>query len=112
MDVLHHINGDRNDNRSANLIELCNTCHKHVHGWSVNDHPWLEKIGKTEKELKRLRPENYRYVPIYGRNLKLLIWNDYTPNGMLIAELYWNWRKLRYEYVRYNFDKLLEEEKI
>lgn len=48
--VVHHRDGDRNNNDVSNLIPLCNSCHRNVHsGTAENDvaEKLVRELGKT-----------------------------------------------------------------
>lgn len=56
-EVVHHINGRRNDNRPPNLCVMQNQAHKNFHAW--ND--WIKKTyGRypgREKQLKKIKDD-------------------------------------------------------
>lgn len=53
-EVVHHINGKRNDNNPENLCVMFNDAHKLYHGW----YKWMKKRNgvapKREAQLRRL----------------------------------------------------------
>lgn len=53
--IVHHINGMRNDNREDNLIVLCSNCHTFIHWngnyqrlprWYNKNHQWIKGCYK------------------------------------------------------------------
>lgn len=52
---VHHMDYDRTNNKLANLVTLCETCHRHIHreGYKPADHddwptPW--KIARSDEQ--------------------------------------------------------------
>lgn len=57
---VHHINGDRSDNRMENLLPLCTDCHKNVHTASYD--------GLETQHLQEELPDNSFYDNADGAN--------------------------------------------
>jgi len=61
--VLHHIDGDKENNNPENIMILCETCHRMLHNWGEIQR-WLDKIGKKVEDLpdcRKLKPLIKRY---------------------------------------------------
>jgi len=61
--VIHHIDGDRDNNDVNNIMLLCETCHRMLHELGVIQR-WLDRIGKKIDELpdcRNLKPLAKRY---------------------------------------------------
>lgn len=44
--VVHHVDGDRNNNDMDNLIPVCGDCHAAIHAGRVRVAKWVRKLGK------------------------------------------------------------------
>ena len=63
--VIHHIDGDRNNNDPSNIMLLCDKCHRMLHLLGEIQR-WLDKIGKKIEDLpdcRKLKPLIKRYGP-------------------------------------------------
>ncbi len=56
--ALHHLNGDRKDNRDENLIGLCPNCHKMIHSYQYFAEI-REALAKKGYNTERIHPSNY-----------------------------------------------------
>jgi len=48
--VVHHINGNRNNNDLENLIPVCDDCHRAIHSHSKQVAKWVQKLGKQPRD--------------------------------------------------------------
>lgn len=65
--VVHHVDGDRDNNALENLIPVCRSCHNKIHGNNPELREWWEKLGienppafpysEAEKRPLYVRPE-------------------------------------------------------
>ena len=58
----HHLDGNPENDVVENLRLYCRKCHKNVHYWGIIQR-WLEKTGKTVKDLpdsRNLKPMTFR----------------------------------------------------
>lgn len=63
---VHHINGNKEDNRKENLINICNICHGMIHNGSLNSY-----TGETHRQRN------------YSNNIELfLIFKDYRKKWL------------------------------
>lgn len=74
--VVHHINGDRSDNRLENLIPVCKSCHAKIHnGDEISPHlqqyqdqlpedkkEWQKRGSPSETTTITVSPETWRYL--------------------------------------------------
>ena len=63
--VIHHIDGDRDNNDPSNIMLLCDRCHRMLHLLGEIQR-WLDKIGKKIEDLpdcRKLKPLIKRYGP-------------------------------------------------
>lgn len=52
-EVVHHLDGDRSNNRMENLLILSNNQHGKLHAWLSNGAPGVTSFKQAKKEVKR-----------------------------------------------------------
>jgi 5-methylcytosine-specific restriction endonuclease McrA len=64
---VHHINGDRSDNRLSNLIPLCTDCHQDLHSKADVDEPLAklqEKLPESSLRFSDMATAETTSIPI------------------------------------------------
>lgn len=76
--IVHHIDGDRENNDLDNLEPVCRSCHNRIHGNHPDYHEWYEKLegeaGPAFAQAEALQK------PIYIREES---WNEYDETLVL-----------------------------
>ena len=63
--LIHHINGNQNDNSTKNLLPLCNKCHHRIH------HPPKNDLGEWKiSEQERMLLEKFTNLYFESNNKK------------------------------------------
>lgn len=55
---VHHLNGDRRDNRKRNLLVLMQSQHSKLHAWILRGAPGIERLGMNGVNSKKPKCEN------------------------------------------------------
>jgi len=63
--VVHHIDGDRENNDLDNLMPVCKSCHQRIHGGSAGYEEWYEKLD-SKRDIAFLQREAEQR-PFYAR---------------------------------------------
>lgn len=67
---LHHINGDRHDNRMCNLIVLCPNCHSQTHNFRGANSKTNYYENDFREKLQQIANENAKNNPIPNKPIK------------------------------------------
>ncbi len=63
--VVHHIDGNRENNDLGNLMPVCKSCHQRIHGGSEGYEEWYEKLD-SKRDITFLQREAEQR-PFYAR---------------------------------------------